>query len=160
MDKIPQVKIHRALGAELPVRATLASAALDIHACLPPDTVCNIEVGQRMLIPTGLQFEIPEGYFISIRPRSGLALKQGLCLPNAPGTIDSDYRGELKILVANFAIFSKVKTIEIKHGDRIAQMLLEKQENFSWLESDEPFSKTKTERGDGGFGSTGTSLLC
>ncbi len=149
---IPIVKVYRETGALLPRRATLGSAALDVHACLPPDTICTIPIGKRILIPTGLRFEIPEDYFISVRPRSGLALKSGLCLPNAPGTIDSDYRGELQILVANF---DTEKEIQITHGERIAQILLEKIQNFEWLEIENREKLQNTQRGTNGFGSTG-----
>ncbi len=148
----PQVKVYRAPNARMPSHSTPGSAALDVRACLEPDTVCCIPPGKRMAIPTGLQFEIPEGYCISIRPRSGLALKSGLILPNSPGTIDSDYRGELKILVANIDLDND---IEIKHGDRIAQLLLEKVEEFVWAEVSESTMDTNTQRGTGGFGSTG-----
>ena len=152
MEPVRKVKVYRAPGAQLPKYATSGSAAMDVHACLPPDTTCKLHPGDRMSIPTGLYFEIPRGYFISIRPRSGLALKQGLCLPNAPGTIDSDYRGELKILVANF---DPKKTIEIGHGDRIAQLLLERTQSFTWDEIDEPSALGASARGEQGFGSTG-----
>ena len=148
----PKIKVYRASGAKLPRRATAGSAALDVHACLAPDTTCKLEPGQRMAIPTGLYFEIPKGYFISIRPRSGLALKQGLCLPNAPGTIDSDYRGELKILLANF---DQEKSVEIEHGDRIAQLLLEKMQNFTWHEIENSTELDPSPRAARGFGSTG-----
>ena len=147
-----KVKVHRAAGAKLPSRATPGSAALDVYACLPPDTTCKLNPGDRMTIATGLYFEIPKGYFISIRPRSGLALKQGLCLPNAPGTIDSDYRGELKILVANF---DPEKSIEIEHGDRIAQILLEKVQTFVWHEIEDAAELEPSQRAAQGFGSTG-----
>ncbi len=139
-------------GATIPKLATPGSAALDVYSCLPPDTIVRIAPGTRICIPTGLQFEIPPGYFISIRPRSGLALKAGLCLPNAPGTIDADYRGELQILVANM---DPKNVIEIHHGERIAQLLLEKRVDFLWQESEKPFSIEGTQRRDGAWGSTG-----
>ena len=139
-------------GARLPSRATPGSAALDVYSCLPPDIVIHIPPRKRMAIPTGLQLEIPPNYFISIRPRSGLALKTGLSLPNAPGTIDSDYRGELNILVVNL---DEKETIEIQHEQRIAQLLLEKAYPFAWEEVGEPLSVQSTIRGNNGFGSTG-----
>ncbi len=105
------------------------------------------------MIPTGLQFEIPDGYMISIRPRSGWALHSGMILPNAPATIDSDFRGELKILVMNL---DQQKPIKIEHGDRIAQLLLERVIGFQWNRQQEPLERSSsTVRGSGGFGSTG-----
>ena len=149
----PKVKAYKLSSAAiLPQRATPGSAALDVYACLPPDTVCTLLPGRRMAIPTGLQLAIPDGYYISVRPRSGLALKSGLCLPNAPGTIDSDYRGELQILVANIDL---EKDIVIEHGQRIAQILLEEIVVFEWEEASEALSTKETQRGRAGFGSTG-----
>ena len=138
-------------GARLPARATPGSAALDVHSCLAPDTIMLIPPGERAAVPTGLFFEIPEGYMFSIRPRSGLAFREGLTLPNAPGTIDADYRGELKVLIQNLGR----DPIHINHGDRVAQMLLEKVLEFDWDEVDEPIDPESTPRGEGGFGSTG-----
>lgn len=149
---IPRVKIHRLPGVkELPTRATPGSAALDVCACLPPDTVLTVAPGERVAVPTGLTFEIPPEYFISLRPRSGLALRQGLILPNAPATIDSDFRGELKVIVGNLGD----ATIQIQHGERIAQLLLERVQQFEWEEVDHLEQLGGSERGAGGFGSTG-----
>lgn len=147
----PRVRIYRAPGASLPEKRTPGAAALDVSACLPADTIIEIPPGQRLAVPTGLWFEIPDGYLISIRPRSGLALKDGVALPNAPGTIDSDYRGELKVIVMNLGD----RPVRIQHGDRIAQLLLEKSEPFEWEETDTPIDPDSTPRGAGGFGSTG-----
>jgi dUTP pyrophosphatase len=144
------VRIHRRVGSKLPVRATPGSAALDVAACLPPDTVIDLPAGERAAIPTGLSFEIPEGYFLSLRPRSGLALKHGITLPNAPATIDSDYRGELFVILQN----TGTETFRIEHGDRIAQLLLEEVVGFEWEEV-EDLDREATERATGGFGSTG-----
>jgi dUTP pyrophosphatase len=148
---LPRVKIYRAPGAALPMRATAGAAALDLCACLPPDTELILPPGERMAVPTGLNFEIPPGYFISLRPRSGLALRDGLILPNSPATIDSDYRGELKVIVANIG----AEPIRIRHRDRIAQLLLEKVHPFEWDEVEDISELSDTPRGDGGFGSTG-----
>ncbi|MEQ9364707.1 MAG: dUTP diphosphatase [Leptospirales bacterium] len=148
---IPHVKIHRAPGAKLPERATPGSAALDLHACLAPDTEMILTPGSRATVPTGLTFEIPEGYFISLRPRSGLALREGLILPNAPATIDADFRGELKVIVGNI----NRDPVRIRHGDRIAQLLLEQIQPFAWEEVESLDELSGTERGTGGFGSTG-----
>ncbi|MCB1324873.1 MAG: dUTP diphosphatase [Leptospiraceae bacterium] len=150
-ENLPRVRVHRRPGARLPERATPGSAGLDVCACLPPDTVINIPPGERIAVPTGLSFEIPEGYFISIRPRSGLALKQGITLPNTPATIDSDYRGELMVILMN----AGSETARIEHGDRIGQLLLERSVNFEWEELKTPADQNGTERGAGGFGSTG-----
>ncbi len=147
-----QIKVYKKPGAIEPQRATREAGALDVYTCLPPDTIITIPPFKRMLIPTGLFIEIPKGYFISIRARSGLALKQGLILPNAPATIDSDYRGELQILVGNI---DKEKSIQIQHNERIAQMLLEKIVYFDWLEVENTDVFTRTTRDAGGFGSTG-----
>jgi dUTP pyrophosphatase len=103
---------------------------------------------ERTAVPTGLFIELPVGFEAQIRPRSGMALKQGLSVPNSPGTIDSDYRGEIKVIVVNLS----KDPIEIKDGDRIAQMVIAKYETISWNTVD---SLSDTERGEGGFGSTG-----
>lgn len=147
----PGVRVYRRPGARLPERATPGSAALDVSACLPPNTELSIPPGERFAVPTGLFFEIPHGWMISVRPRSGLALKEGLGLPNAPGTIDSDYRGEFKVIVLNHGS----RPVRIQHGDRIAQILLERVVEFDWIESETPLSEDDTSRGAGGFGSTG-----
>ncbi|MCB1309404.1 MAG: dUTP diphosphatase [Leptospiraceae bacterium] len=151
MASLPHVRIYRRPGAKLPVRATPGSAALDVHACLPPDTFITITPGDYLDIPTGLFVEIPEGFMLSLRPRSGLALKHCVTLPNAPATIDSDYRGEIRVILVNHG----KKPFRIDHGDRIAQMLLEKVIDFAWDESETPIDPDSTPRGAGGFGSTG-----
>ena len=124
---------------------------MDVCACLPPDTELVLPPGERLAVPTGLYFEIPPGYFISLRPRSGLALRQGITLPNAPATIDADYRGELKVILAN----TGSESVRIEHGQRIAQLLLEQVQPFEWSEVDSAEELGATERGSGGFGSTG-----
>lgn len=145
-----KIAIHLSTGSKLPVKSTPGSAGWDVFASLPPDIYLEIPSGERIAVPTGLFLEIPHGYVVSLRPRSGLALKHGLTLPNSPATIDSDYRGELKIIMINLG----KETVRINHGDRIAQLLLEKVEDFEWEVSDrENFSQT--DRGTGGFGSTG-----
>jgi dUTP pyrophosphatase len=108
----------------------------------------DIQTGQRVLIPTGLMIELPEGYEAQIRPRSGLALKYGITVLNAPGTIDADYRGEIKVLLINHG----QETFTINHGERIAQMIISKHERANWEVST---SLTETKRGSGGYGSTG-----
>lgn len=145
------VKIYVERGARLPEKATPSSACLDVRAFLPGDQEIILEPGDWFSIPTGLYFEIPEGYFISVRPRSGLADKYGITLLNSPGTIDSDYRGELKIILINLG----KKTFIIKNNDRIAQILLEKEIPFRWNEVKTKQELKETIRNEGGFGSTG-----
>ncbi|MCB1172110.1 MAG: dUTP diphosphatase [Leptospiraceae bacterium] len=144
------IGVYRSPGSRLPVKATAGSAGLDVAACLPPDTVIDLPAGERISVPTGLYFDIPHGYFISLRPRSGLALRHGIILPNSPATIDSDYRGELKVILGNIS----ADTFRIEHGDRIAQLLVERCVEFIWQELDQ-YDQTAGERGSGGFGSTG-----
>ena len=134
--------------AILPQKKTNSSAGFDVYACL--DEPIIIAPIQRKAIPTGITLEIPEGYQISVRPRSGLAIHHGITLPNAPGTIDSDYRGEVLILVINLG----EKAYTIKHGDRIAQFIPEPVIEAHFKEYD-LIAFSKTERGSGGFGSTG-----
>ncbi len=143
------IKIKRAKGTEdlpLPSYATQGSAAFDVHAAVTEETI--IAPGDRQLIPTGLYFEIPEGYEVQVRPRSGLALKNGITFPNAPGTIDSDYRGELKIIMQNLGS----EPFCVKRGDRIAQLVLAPvtRAHFEVVQE-----LAETGRGHGGFGSTG-----
>lgn len=132
----------------LPSYETPASAGMDIRANL--DEVVLIKPMQRMLIPTGLFMELPLGFEAQIRPRSGLALKHGITVLNSPGTIDADYRGELKILLINFSDAD----FKVQHGDRIAQMIISKHESIHWNEVQE---LSETARGAGGYGHTGVS---
>ena len=141
------VKIINQSTNDLPQYETAGSAGMDLRANLTePITLQSLE---RKLIPTGLFIELPMGYEAQIRPRSGLSYKKGLSLPNTPGTIDSDYRGEIKVIMVNLS--PEAQTIE--HGERIAQMVIAKYEQVR-LEEVEMLSST--ERGAGGFGSTGT----
>ena len=147
---VTQVKLHRRPGARIPERATSGAACFDVSALLESNTEIVISPGDRLTVPTGLFFEIPHGFYISLRPRSGLAFKHGITLLNTPATIDSDYRGELKVLLINLGH----EDFRIKNGDRIAQLMLEKIEKVIFLETD--FTDlNETERGSGGFGSTG-----
>ncbi len=137
----------------LPAYQTNGAAGADLRANLPEAsrrTGIALAPGERALIPTGLRLAIPDGYEIQIRPRSGLALRHGLILPNAPGTIDSDYRGPLGVIVMNLG--GEVFTVE--HGTRIAQMVLAPVLRASFAVSD---TLDDTPRGTGGFGSTGTT---
>ncbi|MBK8786504.1 MAG: dUTP diphosphatase [Chitinophagaceae bacterium] len=130
----------------LPAYATAGSAGMDLRAnLLEPLTLQPFE---RTLIPTGLFIELPNGYEAQIRPRSGMALKQGITCLNSPGTVDSDYRGELKIILINLSNTEQV----INHGDRIAQMIIAKTERAELM----PVQQLNdSQRGDGGFGHTG-----
>lgn len=130
----------------LPAYATSGSSGMDIRAFIPhPVTLAPMERG---LFPTGLFLEIPEGFEAQVRPRSGLAIKQGITCLNTPGTIDADYRGEIKVILINLSN----ETQKIENGDRIAQLVFQKIEKIEWLETDQ---LGETVRSDGGFGHTG-----
>ena len=129
----------------LPSRQTAHAAGYDV-ASAEPDLV--LAPGERRAVGTGLAFEIPEGFEMQVRPRSGLALKHGITLPNAPGTIDADYRGELKVILQN----GGTEPFTIRRGERIAQLVFARHEAPELLEAD---VITETARGAGGFGSTG-----
>ncbi len=141
-----QVKIINKSENPLPAYATESSAGLDIRANLKePVTLGSLE---RTLIPTGLYMELPQGYEAQLRPRSGLALKQGITLLNSPGTIDADYRGEIGVIVVNLS----KEPVTIENGERICQMVIAKYEQAKFVEVSE---LSDTERGAGGFGHTG-----
>src|SRR5258706_15581586 len=123
---------------------------MDIHAAI--DGVVSLQAGETVLIPTGFHIEIPEGYEAQIRPRSGLAIKHGIGILNSPGTIDSDYRGEVKIILSNFG----KSEYKIRRGDRIAQMVFSPVVRGTWHEVAQVES---TDRGHGGFGHTGNEAL-
>jgi len=146
LDPSTKIKIINKSEFELPEYQTKGSAGLDIRANITKD----IEIAPmgRVLIPTGLFVEIPEGYEIQVRPRSGLAIKKGITVLNSPGTIDSDYRGEINVILVNLSYEFQI----IEPGDRIAQLVLAKVEKIKWDISEE---LTDTDRGIGGFGSTG-----
>ncbi|AWI84700.1 deoxyuridine 5'-triphosphate nucleotidohydrolase [Alloyangia pacifica] len=137
----------RELG--LPHYASAGAAGADLRANFPDRGSVELAPGARALIPTGLRMAIPEGYEVQVRPRSGLALKHGITLPNTPGTIDSDYRGPLGVIVMN----AGQESFTVAHGERIAQMIVAPvvQSAFELVES-----LPETVRGAGGFGSTGT----
>jgi dUTP pyrophosphatase len=130
----------------LPKYETEGSAGMDVRAAVEKEMI--LESGKVTLVPTNLKVEIPEGFEIQIRPRSGLAAKHGIGLLNSPGTIDSDYRGEIKIILFNFG----KEDFVIHHGDRIAQMIISKVYRMEFDESNE---LSDSERGSGGFGHTG-----
>ncbi|RFS23859.1 dUTP diphosphatase [Chitinophaga silvatica] len=142
------VKIINKSGNELPAYATADAAGMDLRAHL--ETAVTLQSLERMLIPTGLFMELPAGYEAQVRPRSGLAIKQGLTLLNTPGTIDADYRGEIKIILINLS--NEPQTIQ--PGDRIAQMVIAP---FVQAVIEPVTVLTDTVRGTGGFGHTGKS---
>jgi dUTP pyrophosphatase len=137
--------INKSLNA-LPEYATAGSSGMDLRANL--DTPKTLQPLERTLIPTGLFIELPEGYEAQIRPRSGLAIKQGITCLNTPGTIDADYRGEIRIILINLSQEEQV----IQHGDRIAQIVFQKVEKGVWIETEQ---LEITNRNEGGFGHTG-----
>ena len=137
--------INRSVNS-LPGYETKSSAGMDLRANL--EQSISLKPMERVLVPTGLFIELPEGYEAQIRPRSGLALKYGISILNSPGTIDADYRGEIKILLVNFSS----QDFEINNGDRIAQMIVASYEQVQWEEVE---LLTETVRGAGGYGHTG-----
>lgn len=142
-----QLKVINQSEHALPEYATILSAGLDLKANLSESIL--LKPLQRSLIPTGLFIELPEGFEAQIRPRSGLAFKHGLTVLNSPGTIDADYRGEIKVLLVNLSETDFI----VNNGERIAQMIIAKHEQIIW----EPVIQLeKSNRGSGGFGSTGT----
>ena len=141
-----KVKIVNRSGREVPAYATALSAGMDLRACLDaPVTLAPLE---RTLVPTGLFIALPPGFEAQVRPRSGLAAKHGVTVLNTPGTIDADYRGEIKVILVNLSS----TPFDIVPGERIAQMVVARHERVEWEETD---SLDETERGAGGFGSTG-----
>lgn len=133
----------------LPNYETTGAAGADVRASLGTGEQLKISPGERVLVPTGLSFEIPMGYEVQVRPRSGLSFKTGLMVLNSPGTIDSDYRGEVKIILGNMGKIDEV----INHGDRVAQLVLAPVTQAHYIVSTDEL--TETARGAGGFGSTG-----
>lgn len=141
-----KINIINKSGLTLPQYETAHAAGMDLRAFTAEQIVIN--PFQRMLVPTGLYIELPVGYEAQIRPRSGLAYKHGISIVNAPGTIDADYRGELKVLLINLSDVDFV----ISNGDRIAQMVIARHETITW----EPVEQlNETARGEGGYGHTG-----
>ncbi|MEZ5146439.1 MAG: dUTP diphosphatase [Bacteroidales bacterium] len=142
-----KVKIVNHSRHTLPNYETPASAGMDLRANIDEPIV--FKPLDRHLVPTGLFIELPVGFEAQIRPRSGLAIKNGITLLNSPGTIDADYRGEIKVIMANVSNEEFI----VNDGDRIAQMVIAKHESAEWIEVEE---LEETSRGAGGFGSTGT----
>jgi dUTP pyrophosphatase len=146
MKQVLFKKLPHAGDLPLPSYESEHAAGMDVRAALTEPV--ELKPGERALIPTGLQMALPEGYEAQIRPRSGLAYRNGITMLNTPGTIDADYRGEVKVLAINLG----EEPFVIRHGDRIAQMVIAPVQQFS---SCEVGNLPETERGAGGFGSTG-----
>nr|WP_314593394.1 dUTP diphosphatase [uncultured Porphyromonas sp.] len=141
-----EVKIVNRSRHALPAYATAGAAGMDLRAQLEaPITLAPLG---RVLVPTGLFIELPQGYEAQVRPRSGLAIKHGLTILNSPGTIDADYRGEIKVVLVNLS----AEPFEIQDGERIAQLVVARHEEVTWQPVEE---LGETERGAGGFGHTG-----
>lgn len=143
-----EVKVINKSTNELPAYQTISAAGLDLRAYM--EEPINLKPMQRILIPTGLYLELPDGYEAQIRPRSGLAFKHGITVLNSPGTIDADYRGEIKILLVNLSD----ESFFIESGERVAQMVISQHEQIEWSVVE---SLEDSERSAGGFGSTGKS---
>lgn len=143
-----EVKILNPLGLKLPEYATSGAAGMDLSAYIPNDDFVFLRPGETKVFDTGFSIQVPEGYEMQVRSRSGLAAKHSILVLNSPGTIDSDYIGEVKVILHNAGNVS----LQIKNGDRIAQMVLNEVPKFALTLTEE---LTKTERGAGGLGSTG-----
>jgi len=144
---IQVVRLPHAEGLPLPSYATAGAAGMDLMAALTEPLV--IPPGGRALVPTGLRIALPHGYELQVRPRSGLALKHGITMPNTPGTVDEDYRGELQVIVMN----AGTEPFTVERGLRIAQAVVAPVTRAAWREVE---TLPDTARGEGGFGSTGT----
>ena len=146
-----QIRIQRLAHAEglpLPAYETPGAAGMDLRAAVPDDAPVVIRPGAREMVPTGLCIAVPEGHEAQVRPRSGLAARQGITCLNTPGTVDSDYRGEVKVILINLGEENAI----IRRGDRIAQMVICPVIQANWVETG---TLDETQRGSGGFGSTG-----
>ena len=143
------VRLENGAGIDLPAYETSGAAGMDLRAAVAANEPLTLKPGQRSLVPTGFIFEVPEGFEAQIRPRSGLAIKNGITCLNSPGTIDSDYRGEVKVILANLGQDDFV----VERGMRIAQMVIAP---VTQVIVSEITQVSETQRGSGGFGSTGT----
>ena len=149
--RIPIHQLPHALGLDLPVYATPHAAGMDLRAAIPESESWMLAPGQRKLVPTGLVMAIPEGFEGQVRPRSGLALRHGVTVLNAPGTIDADYRGEVAVVLVNLGEVA----FELRRGERIAQLLIAPVARWEWRPETTSAALGNTERGAGGYGSTG-----
>lgn len=148
--QVAVMPLDNAIGLNLPSYATAQSAGMDLSAAL--EDAIELAPGERALVPTGIAIALPAGYEAQVRPRSGLALKHGVTVLNSPGTIDADYRGEIKVILINHG----TEAFTIERGMRIAQMVVEKFETVAWNKVED---LENSERGIGGFGSTGTQKI-
>lgn len=148
--RIALIRLPHGEDLPLPAYETEGAAGMDLRAAIPADRAIVLTPGRRVLVPTGFIFEIPPGYEGQVRPRSGLALRHGITCLNAPGTIDSDYRGEVSVILVNHG----EEKFTVERGMRIAQMVIAP---VARIEVVEAVSGTRTGRGAGGFGSTGTA---
>ncbi|HXO30074.1 MAG TPA: dUTP diphosphatase [Thermoanaerobaculia bacterium] len=146
MIRVRVRRLPAASGLPLPAAASAGSSGCDLRAALAGEAV--LRPGERLLVPTGLALEIPPGWEGQVRPRSGLALRHGIGMVNAPGTIDSDYRGEVGVLLINLGS----EPFTLRRGDRIAQLVIARVESVEWEEAE---ALDGSDRGEGGFGSTG-----
>ncbi|WP_166144445.1 dUTP diphosphatase [Methylosinus sp. RM1] len=153
VTKIVVRRLPHGEGLPLPAHASEGAAGLDLCAALAPGGKLVLEPGARDLVPTGLTIALPPGFEAQVRPRSGLALEFGVGVLNAPGTVDCDYRGEVKVLLVNFG----AHPFEISRGMRIAQLVVARYERVELVESAEALAETA--RGEAGFGSTGTDAV-
>jgi dUTP pyrophosphatase len=149
LTRIRVRRLPAAEGLPLPQPASVGAAGADLRAATEGDL--SIQPGQRLAVPTGLIFEIPPGWEGQVRPRSGLALRHGVTVVNAPGTIDSDYRGEVKVLLINLG----QEAVTVRRGDRIAQLVVAAVATLDIEEIRDGEALSSTDRGEGGFGSTG-----
>ena len=149
--QIKLVQLDHGKDLPLPTYGSDEAAGIDLIAAV--DKPISLKPGERQLVPTGFSMALPKGYEAQIRPRSGLAYKYGVTVLNAPGTIDSDYRGEIKALMINHG----QEVFEVERGMRIAQMVIAQHEQVSWLQIFDFETEEVTDRGAGGFGSTGLS---
>lgn len=147
--EVSVVRLEHALGLPLPSYETPGAAGMDLRAAVAEDQPIVLRPGARLAVPTGLCIALPDGFEAQVRPRSGLALKSGVAPLNSPGTIDADYRGEIKVILINLG----EEELTIRRGDRIAQMVIAPVVQATWRETTD---LDVTTRGAGGFGSTGT----
>lgn len=148
MTTVRLQRLPHADGLPAPAYETDGSAGMDLRAAVPEDQPITLAPGGRALVPTGLKIALETGFEAQVRPRSGLALKHGVTCLNSPGTIDSDYRGEVGVILANLGS----EPFVVRRGERIAQMVIARFERAAWVDTD---SLDETARGAGGFGSTG-----
>lgn len=149
--RVPVHQLPHAVGLDLPTYATPHAAGMDLAAAIPEPETWSLAPGQRRLVPTGLVIAVPDGFEGQVRPRSGLALRHGVTVLNAPGTIDSDYRGEVAVLLVNHGDTA----FELRRGERIAQLLIAPVATCEWIPESTSAALGETHRGAGGYGSTG-----